>query len=88
MCHKYILEDSLIQIETLWLRLSGEIIQIFAGKLEMTHNDDLCKQLTFNKRYYMKVIHETLEIDYLSEASQQPGELQALLLSEYIGTWG
>lgn len=52
----------------------------------MTCNDDLYKQLTFNKRYCMKVIHETLEIDYLSEASQQPGELQALLLSEYIGT--
>ena len=58
MCHKYILEDSLIQIETLWLRLSGEIIQIFAGKLEMTCNDDLCKQLIFNKRYCMKVIGE------------------------------
>ena len=66
-------------MKALWLRLSGEIIQIFSGKLEMTCNDDLYKQLTFNKRYCMKVIHETLEIDYLSEASQQPGELQALL---------
>ena len=74
--------------ENIKIETSGEIIQIFAGKLEMTCNGDLYKQLTFNKRYCMKVIRETLEIDYLSEASQQPGELQALLLSEYIGTWG